>query len=374
MDIKFSDTTYGTRSLEFITDVMNDSHNITTSKYSQKITELARDRYGFKNLFLTPSCSSSLLLLAIMLRNQSKQTILVPSFTFTTSVASFVSVGFNIKYVDIDSETLCLDLSDLESQFDDSVFAVVNTNYAGYIRNHIALRKWCTDRKLLMIEDAAHSFTSKNQVSVGSISDFTVLSFHASKNISCGEGGGVIVNNENYVERIQYLRDKGTNRHNFLTGKINKYGWVDKGSNFKLSEILAASLYGSILELDKIMLPRIKVWNQYYAQLKNIFEEANWLVNPGTLEQEILGYHIFFVVAPSEKDCKNFIAEMNKRKIPVQSHYTNLHNSSYGSKYRTRSLINSEKVENSIARLPLHSNLSELQVREVVLNIREYFS
>lgn len=98
------------------------------------------------------------------------------------------------------------------------------------------------------------------------------------------------------------------------------------------------------------------------------------MVNPGTLEQEILGYHIFFVVAPSEKDCKNFIAEMNKRKIPVQSHYTNLHNSSYGSKYRTRSLINSEKVENSIARLPLHSNLSELQVREVVLNIREYFS
>jgi dTDP-4-amino-4,6-dideoxygalactose transaminase len=221
-----------------------------------------------------------------------------------------------------------------------------------------------------LIEDNAHGFggSYKGQ-KLGSFGHFSTLSFHATKNIQCGEGGALVINDPKFIDRAEVIREKGTNRKEFLRGNIQKYQWVDKGSSYLLAEILCAQLYGQILDHDEIQKTRVETWNYYYNNLNEIFEMRDWeILKPNASN---VG-HIFAVLTDSENEKKNLIDNLLNQGVQITSHYQPLHSSLAGRKF-SRSwgeFLQTQKFADNIIRLPIwshkNSQACEIVVREIV--------
>lgn len=374
MNIFFNKPYYGKSSTKFVEETFLNNNLILKKSYTEKSIAWFRNEFEFENIVLTSSCSSALFAIALTLSERYSGTIVVPSFTFTTSASVFESVGFKIEYADIDPETLCLNVNHLDDLQINDLVAVVNVNYAGYVRNHIQLREWCSKKNVFMIEDAAHGFDGKFNSSTAALSDFAAFSFHTTKNISCGEGGALVVNNKKFHDGILFAVNKGTNRHNYLEGKIDKYEWISRGSNFLLSEIQSAVLYASLIEFREIMEIRKNIWHIYDNSLRATFEENGWLVNPCPIGDERLTYHIFFAVAPNSEDRQKFLEYTNGKGIPTQAHYPALHRSPFGKKFHSRALPITENISETIVRLPLHNMISMEELEVICHVILNYFN
>lgn len=340
--------------------------------YTKKVTEWFKHKYNVSSFLLTTSCTHALEMTAILMDIKEGDEIIAPSYTFVSSVNAFVLRGAKIKFVDIHSSTMNINENLIESAITSKTRAIVVVHYAGVACNMDKIMSISERYKLYVIEDAAQAIFSKYHGKyLGTIGHFGTLSFHETKNYSMGEGGALLVNETKFQKRAEIIREKGTNRTDFLFGEINKYTWIDIGSSFLPSDILAMHLYTQLLKHKERNKKRSLIWIRYYEGLKD-------LVQIETPHIELLGEHnshMFYIKVSNEKTRSGLISHLNKGKIIAKSHYVPLHSSPAGKVYGD--FIGEDKftTESShrLLRLPIHDNILLSEVDTVINKIKVYF-
>lgn len=312
---------------------------------------------------LTTSATSSLEMMALLLGVSSGDEIILPSFTFVSTANAFALRGAILKFGDNDEFGNLLP-SEVERLATARTKAVVAVHYAGASADMDRLQEICRHKKITLLEDAAQAIGSKfKKQSLGTMGALGCFSFHETKNVGCGEGGSLLVNDsEVYLERAEFIREKGTNRRKFVEGFADKYSWVDIGSSYVLSELNACLLHPQLVRLEEISKKRKQLWQNYEAALMAPFAHigADTLKVPAHNESN---FHIFAVIFRSLEIRRSFIQFMQSRGITTPFHYVSLHTSPYGSKYFDASseprLRNCERLSDGLVRLPLFYNLED---------------
>lgn len=319
---------------------------------------------------LTPSCTSSLDMTALLLDLKPDDEVIIPSFTFVSTANSFVSYGAKAVFVDINPYTLNIDPQSVEEAITSKTKAIVAVHYAGVSCDMIALKKIAQDHNLVLIEDAAQAYYSFfNDKAVGTWGDLATFSFHATKNIQCGEGGALVINNSDFITRAETIREKGTNRKRYIKGEIDKYTWEEKGSSFLVSELTAAFLYAQLEVAQAITSERLDIWNRYDRAFKNESLDIELPTIPETCKHN---GHIYYLLLPNLEKRDLFIVEMKERGIVTSSHYPPLHLSPGGAKFGKfykRPHI-TEKRSNQLVRLPIWNGLRKIQDRIIETTIK----
>ena len=301
--------------------------------------------------------------------------VIVPSYTFVSSAAAFTLRGARLVYVDIDPLTLNVDPSLVEAAVSSKTKAIVAVHYAGVSCDMSSLLEISGECRAMLVEDAAHSLMARQDgQSLGSMGHVGTLSFHETKNITCGEGGALLINDESLITKARVMRDKGTNRHDFTLGKTDKYTWVGQGSSFLMSELSAAFLWAQLEQAEEITERRRAIWNEYHTHFQDL-EQKGCLRRPLIPEGAEHNAHMYFIVLPDERQRDSLITELMNSGIYSVFHYVPLHTSPYG-KTVGRSvgqLTVSETVSRCIVRLPLWLGMEHQQDR-IVDAVRNFFS
>lgn len=317
---------------------------------------------------LTTSCTHALELGARALDLGPGDEIIVPSFTFPTTASSFLWNGASVRFADIRPDTQNIDLEHATSLINDRTRAICIVHYAGVGAQPDEFAKLCQRHGLTLIEDNAHGFgaTYKGQ-SLGSFGKLSTLSFHETKNITCGEGGSLLVNDESLVEKCIVLRDKGTDRQNFLNGLVDKYTWRSNGSSYGPSEVLAAILLAQLEQWERINGYRVSLWNRYRDDLASWAARENVSLPfiPSGVEHP---GHLFYLILPSSESRSAFLDHMQLQDIGAVIHYQDLASSPFGSALSTRigQLPNSLRASQRLVRLPLSSGLTSEEQEQVI--------
>jgi dTDP-4-amino-4,6-dideoxygalactose transaminase len=320
-------------------------------------------------VLLTTSCTSALEMTAMLLNLEPGDTVIVPSFTFTSSALAYARQGARILFCDIESATLGLDAHHLATLLDDSVRAVVPVHYAGIACDVEGIRKALVDRPdIAIVEDNAHGLFGRwRGQPLGSIGRFAALSFHETKNFGCGEGGALLLNDTGDVDRARVLYDKGTNRRAFFLGQVDKYSWKDTGSSFGLSDTLAAFLLGQLEQAESIQAKRRLVFDRYVERLAPYTDELDFRlpVVPPDCEP---AYHMFYVLLRDRKTRDTVIAALREQGVQATFHYLPLHVSEAGQQFAARptDCPVSDDVSGRLLRLPFYNNLIEAEADRVV--------
>lgn len=310
-----------------------------------------------KEALLVHSCTSALEICALLLNIKKGDEIIMPSYTFVSTTNAFVLRGGTPVFVDIDPNTCNIDSNKIEGEITKKTKAIVVVHYAGISCDMDPILKIARKHKLYVIEDAAHAILSSYKGKpLGSIGDLAALSFHESKNIHCGEGGALLINNIKFIERAKIIRDKGTNRDKFNKNIVKKYEWVDIGSSYGLSEINAAFLYAQFLKAKLLIKKRIKLWNNYHQLFYKLDKEKK-IKRPQIPFYAKNNAHIYYIITNKRKKLIKYLKSQN---IYSLFHYTPLHLTKYFKKYFRKKfkLINTELISKSLLRLPLHPKLN----------------
>lgn len=347
-------------------------HTSCSGPYSAAAAELLRDWFGAKEVLLTTSCTAALEMSALLLDLRPGDAVVVPSFTFTSTALAFVRAGAKIVFCDIEPETLGLDPAHLSTLLDDTVRAVVPVHYAGVGCDMAGIAAAIGGRDIPIIEDNAHGlFGTYRGQPLGSLGRLATLSFHETKNFICGEGGALILHNEEDAARAQVLYDKGTNRRAFMLGQVDKYSWQDTGSSFGLSEVLAALLYGQLEQRDVILAKRRDVYRRYNDLLAPIVDEMGISVPviPPDREQ---AYHMYYVLLPDRSTRDAVLQAMHSAGVHATFHYVPLHRAPGGIKFASRrtECPVTDDISGRLLRLPFHNNLSADEAEVVVRTLR----
>lgn len=327
-------------------------------EFTKKCQSWFESRFGFKKTFLTTSCTDALEMAAILLDIKAGDEVIVPSFTFVSSANAFLLRGAKIVFADSGADSPNLDADKLESVITKNTKAILVMHYAGFACDMDKIMGIAKKHNLYVMEDAAlalGSFFKGNPL--GSLGHLAAFSFHETKNISCGEGGMLVLNDDKFLKRAEIIREKGTNRSAFFRGEVDKYGWSDIGSSFLPSDLLAAYLYAQLEGFDFIQNERMKIWNLYYEGLKGNKNIA--LPAPGEHNASI-----FYFTCKSLDERTKLIAHLKQNNIPASFHYQALHKSSFAAS--GESLPNSEKYSDTLVRLPLYVDLKENEVQTII--------
>jgi len=343
-------------------------------KFSKKCHQFFKEKFNFEHCLLTTSCTHALEMAALLLEIKPGDEVIMPSFTFVSTANAFVLRGAKIIFVDSAQNTPNINASKIEERINSNTKAIVVMHYAGIACEMDAILKIAQKHNLYVVEDAAHSIDSyyKNKA-LGSFGDFATFSFHETKNIICGEGGLLVVNNPKFKLRSEIVWEKGTNRCAFFRGEIDKYNWVDVGSSFLMSDILAAYLYGQLQNIDSIQTKRIKIWKRYFNGLK-ILEDKNVQL-PFIPEYATLNGHLFYLICNNLEERTALIKHLNDNGIMAIFHYLGLHNSPFykGKHDENIKLPNCEKFANCLIRLPLYFELKEAEQNFIIDKILEFY-
>lgn len=360
--------------LQYVTEVINSGKLSGDGLFTKGCTEILSSTLNSKKVLLTTSCTSALDMSAILLDIKDGDEIIVPSFTFVSTANSFATHGANIVFADIREDTLNLDESKLTDLISPKTIAIVPVHYAGVGCEMDAIMNLAHNHNITIIEDNAHGLMGfyKNSP-LGSIGDLATLSFHETKNISCGEGGALILNNSSLIERAEIIREKGTDRSKFFRGEIDKYTWVDFGSSFLPSEILAAYLLAQLENRHLIQQKRKTIWHRYYDGLHN------WSCSSGTSLPFIplhcdQSYHMFYLILSSEEVRNRLISHLKSKGILSVFHYLPLHNSQFAESHgiNTHNCPISERISSKLLRLPFFCGLTENEQKYVIASIIEF--
>lgn len=367
-DIAFNRASSEGAELDYLRQSLESGHTSSSGPFAKRAVEMLLDWTGAEDVLLTTSCTSALELSALMLDLKPGDTIVVPSFTFTTTALAFARQGAQLLFCDIEPVTLGMDPEHLESLLDDSVRAVVPIHYAGVACDIDGIRKALVDRPdVAVIEDNAHGLYGRwNDQPLGSLGRFSSLSFHETKNITCGEGGALVINDRSDVDRARVLYDKGTNRRAFFLGQVDKYSWKDTGSSFGLSDVLAAYLCAQLEKRDVIQAKRRRLFERYMTLLTPASEEVGVRlpVIPGYAEPS---WHLFYVLLPDRATRDAVLSGMRGLGVHPAFHYVPLHSSDAGIRFAARptECAVSDDVSGRLLRLPFHNNVSERDARRV---------
>lgn len=358
----------------YINEVIHEKVFSSPGKFAKKCENELSKITGCSDIRLTTSCTSALELAALAIDLKAGDEVILPSFTFVSSANAFALRGAKLVFVDINPKTMCIDENLLEKAISPKTKAVVLVHYAGLTENMEKIVEFCKKHQLFLIEDAAQSIDSyyKNQ-HLGTFGDLGCFSFHDTKNIHCGEGGAILINNKNLLEKVDIVLEKGTNRAAFLAGEIDNYTWQSLGSSYGLSEINAAFLFAQLQELKTVTKKRKALYSLYQNQLKPL-KEKGLIDFPETDNNH--NAHIFFIKVENESKRDALINHLKKQGISAYFHYSPLHLSEMGKQYQ---YIKSEKdfsatESERIVRLPLFYGLTEIQSKFIHHNINIFLA
>jgi len=368
-EITFNRASLHGNELSYLHDAATTGASAARGPFSARVGDLLRSELGASAVLLTTSCTSALELSSMLLNLTPKNNVIVPSFTFVTTALAFTGNGAELRFADIDPVTLCMSPTSVNELVDSETRAIVPVHYAGISADLEKLGKIVDAfENLSMVEDNAHGlFGSHRDLPLGSFGRFSTLSFHETKNFSCGEGGALVINQEQDVPRAHVLYDKGTNRAAFLKGEVDRYTWVDQGSSFGMSDLLAGFLLGQLEQRAQIMAKRKDVFDQYHQSLSSLQEQLGFQI-PVVEEWQEPGYHMFYVLISDEARRATVLEELNKSGIRAVFHYQPLH-SSLGAQTWTARRFDcpvTDSVSNRIIRLPFFTSLKSSEIERVV--------
>lgn len=343
--------------------------------YSRKCQQWLEQHLGSPKALLTHSCTAALEMAAILADIGPGDEVIMPSFTFVSTANAFVLRGGVPVFIDIRPDTLNLDERLVEAAITPRTKAVVAVHYAGQPCAMEILQDICRRHGLLLIEDAAQAILAQSAGrSLGAIGDLGCLSFHETKNIICGEGGALLVNNPALIERAEIIWQKGTNRKAFFRGEVDKYTWVDIGSSFLPSELSAAFLFAQLEQAKRINAHRLSLYGKYLSLLGPLAEQGLFSL-PLSAGNRPENGHIFYLLCRSSAERAALIAHLQQQNIAAVFHYVPLHDSPAGQRFGRSSgkLPVTESRAGCLLRLPLYSEMTMEQVRRVCLAIQAFY-
>jgi dTDP-4-amino-4,6-dideoxygalactose transaminase len=335
--------------------------------YTRKCHDFFEKRFGFRKVFLTTSCTDALEMSAILCDIQPGDEVIMPSYTFVSSANAFMLRGAVIRFADTSSEYPNIDPEEVKKLITPKTKAILIVHYGGVACDMDAIMEIAKQNNLLVVEDAAHSIDSFYKGKpLGSIGHFGTFSFHETKNIICGEGGMLVVNDERFVKRAEIIWEKGTDRAAFSRGEVQKYSWKDIGSSFLPSEIIAGTLYAQLEAFDNIQAARKNLWNQYFSKLKPL-AEAGKIILPSIPDYATVNGNMFFIITKDISERSSLLSFLKSKGISAVFHYLPLHTSDfYKDKHDGRDLPNTDRYSECILRLPFFNEMKAEEVNYVV--------
>ena len=342
--------------------------------FTVEASDLLREITGAHRVFLTTSCTHALEMAALLLDVGPGDEVIMPSFTFVSTANAFVLRGAKPVFVDIRSDTLNIDERLVEGVMTPRTKAIVVMHYAGVacemdVISDIALR-----HGLEIVEDNAHGLGARfRERPLGTIGSLATLSFHETKNVHCGEGGALLVNDASYVERAEVLREKGTNRSRYFRGEVDKYTWIDQGSSYLPSEVLAAFLTAQLQSFDVIQERRMHVWTRYQSELSALADRRGWKL-PWLPAHITHPAHLFWLEVGDLDERQRLLEHLRTDGVHAVFHYVPLHNSPMGRQFGEAELPNTVSTSERLIRLPLYPDLSDGDVDRVVASLTSFRS
>lgn len=358
----------------YMAEAVRAGHISGDGSFTKKCHSFFETTLGVKKALLTTSCTHALEMTALLLDVGPGDEVIVPSFTFVSTANAFALRGARIVFADIDSETLNMDAHHLESLITARTKAIVVVHYAGVGCDMAAIMEIARRHGVEVVEDNAHGlFGRYNGQWLGTFAPLATLSFHETKNFSCGEGGALLINDERFIERAEILREKGTNRSRFFRGQVDKYTWVDIGSSYLPSDILAAFLLAQLEQRDYIQKNRRRVWDFYQVTLQD-WAAGNGVRLPFIPPNCDQPYHMFYLLMPSLQVRQDFIAYLKAQSILSVFHYVPLHLSELGRGYGGHEGMCpvTEEISDRIVRLPFFVDLSQAELERIASAIHSF--
>jgi dTDP-4-amino-4,6-dideoxygalactose transaminase len=358
---------------EYITQAVSSGKISGDGMFTKKCHEFFEKKYGFKKVLLTTSCTDALELAALLCNIEPGDEVISPSYTFVSTVNAFILRGAKIVFADSRKENPNIDEKSIESLITPKTKAIVVVHYAGIACDMDIVMAIAKKQKLLVIEDAAQAIDSYYKgIPLGSIGHMGAFSFHETKNVISGEGGMLTINDERFAKRAEIIREKGTNRSAFFRGEVDKYGWVDIGSSFLPSEVIAAFLYAQLENLESIQKKRKHIWNKYNTGL-SVLEKKNVQL-PYIPEYATNNAHMYYIVCNSLDERTALIKHLHSKGMYAVFHYLSLHKSAfYHSKHDGRTLTQADRYTDCLVRLPFFYKLSDIDQEDIISEIRSFY-
>lgn len=372
--IPFNRPTIIGKELYYISQTISNGHAAGDGEFTKKCNRLLEQSLGVPKVLLTTSCTHALEMAALLLEIQPGDEVIVPSFTFVSTINAFVLRGAKPIFVDIRPDTLNLDESKLEMLITPRTKAILVVHYAGVGCEMDMITAIASKYNIPIVEDNAHGLFGKYKGRyLGTFGAFATQSFHETKNFTSGEGGALLINDRQYAERAEIIREKGTNRSRFFRGQVDKYTWVDIGSSYLPSDILAAFLYAQLEAREEIQEKRRKIW-EYYNQNLSDWAEANNVRLPMVPSHCDQSYHMFYLLLPTLEQRQALIDHLKSQSILSVFHYLPLHLSDMGKEFggKEGDCPVTENVSDRLLRLPFYNDLDETDLSTVVSAIREF--
>lgn len=334
--------------------------------FTKRCHQFFESKYGFKKCLLTTSCTDALEMAAILLDIKEGDEVIMPSFTFVSTANAFVLRGAKIVFADSYADNPNIDADKIEALITPKTKAIVPVHYAGVACNMQQIMAIANKHNLFVVEDAAQAIDSYfNERPLGSIGHLAAFSFHETKNIISGEGGMLVINDEQFAKRAEIIREKGTNRSAFFRGEVDKYGWVDMGSSFLPSDIIAAFLFAQLENLTEIQERRKLLWNRYYHNL-SVLNEKKQIMFPALPDYATNNAHMAYIVCNNLKERQQLIEALKAEGIMAVFHYLSLHKSPfYQDKCSGEELVHTDHFSDCLLRLPLYFELAEEDIDRI---------
>jgi dTDP-4-amino-4,6-dideoxygalactose transaminase len=376
-NIPFNKPTMLGDELDFIADAVKRGQLAGDGYYTDKCNQLILAQTHSESALLTHSCTAALEIAAILCDLKPGDEVIMPSYTFVSTANAVVLRGATPVFVDIARSTVNIDCEEVRKAITAKTKAIFAVHYAGFMADVYTLKKLCNDHGIFLVEDAAQAFGSTlSGKPAGSFGHLAAFSFHETKNVIAGEGGALTINDPTLCERAEIVRQKGTNRKDFLAGLAENYTWVDIGSSFLPGELISAFLYAQLLHQERIKAERLKIF-RYYQQRFSVLEQLKQIeliVEPVDCKGN---GHMFYFLLPSERARAEFISHMSLNGITCPFHYVPLHSSPAGLKYgrATGDMCVTNDISSRLVRLPMYRALAEEdRLDRVVSSVMEYFS
>lgn len=372
--IAFNRSSITEKEKDYVLDSINTNHLHGDGKYTKLVKEWFEQRINSKVL-LTTSCTAALEMSAILCDIKPGDEVIVPSYTFVSSINAFVLRGAIPVFVEIDPKTMNIDVKKIEEKITDKTKAIIIVDYAGVVPDMDYVNKIAKKHNLFVVEDAAQAVGSYyKDKSAGTLADFGCYSFHDTKNYTMGEGGAFITNYDDKFLSAEIIREKGTNRTQFTRGIVDKYNWCSLGSSYLPSDILSALLYGQLNRFDEIMEKRMNIWNYYHKNLKEL-ETKKLLTRQYIPKNCKHNAHMYYIIL-KDKETKSALEKYFKENgIQANSHYYPLHISPMGKTYgyKEGDLPLTEDYALRLLRLPLYADLTLEEAEKVCKTLKEFF-
>lgn len=350
------------RELKYIEQVCHSTTMSGNGDFTKKCHKFFEEKYGFKKVLLCTSGTDALEMCAMLCDLKPDDEVIVPSYTFVSTALAFLREGAKVVFADSGSENPNITLDNIKPLVTDKTKVIAVVHYAGVACDMDAIMQFANERGILVVEDAAHSVDSYYKAKpLGGIGHLGAFSFHETKNISSGEGGMLVVNDERFIRRAEIIWEKGTNRAEFYRGMVNKYGWCDMGSSFLPSEFNAAYLWAQLEQMDDIQGKRKHIWELYDKGLRGRVDSR--IVIPSLPNFATNNAHMYYLLCPSLEYRSKLMSYLKENGVQTTFHYLPLHSSSYyHNKHDGRELVNCDRYGDTLVRLPLYYELTDSEV------------